>query len=142
MAVSVKPVVLWRSEIENRPGSLAGLLGHLSAVDLDVVMGYRYPGSESKAAVEVCPISSKKVAAAAQAAGLSPSSIPALRVEGDNRRGLGHAITKSIADAGINLNFLVAQVIGRKHSTILGFDTEADARKAVPLIRKAAGRKK
>jgi hypothetical protein len=35
-------------------------------------------------------------------------------VEGDNKPGLGHAIAQAIADAKINLNFLVAQVIGRR----------------------------
>jgi hypothetical protein len=57
-------------------------------------MAYRYPGGENKAAIELYPVSGKKSAGAAQTAGLAPSSISTLLVEGDNRPGLGHAIAK------------------------------------------------
>jgi hypothetical protein len=60
-----------------------------------------------------------------------------LLVEGDNKAGLGYAITKAIADAGVNLSFLVAQVIGRRYSAVIGFENEADAEKAGTLIKKA-----
>jgi hypothetical protein len=43
--------------------------------------------------------------------------------------GLGHAISQAIADAGINMDFVVAQVVGRKYSGIFGFESEADATK-------------
>ena len=79
--------------------------------------------------------------AAAQQAGLSASSIPTLLVEGDNRPGLGYAIAQALADAGINLAFMVAQVIGRKYSAIVGLETDADAAKAASLVMKAAAKK-
>ena len=145
MAVTVRKIVLWRSEVENRPGVLAHALEPLASAgaDLQVVMGYRYPGVESKAAIEVYPVSGKKSTAAAQAAGLSASPIPTLLVQGDNKPGLGHAMAGAIADAGINTSFLVAQVIGRRYSAVYGFETEDDARKAASLIKKAtAGKKK
>ena len=138
MAVTVKKAVLWRKEVANRPGMLAGALQPLSeaGADLQVLMAYRYPGSEDQGAVEVYPVSGRKLTAAAQAAGLSPSSIPVLLVEGDNRGGLGHAITKAVGDAGINLGFAMAQVVGRRYSAILGFENDADASKAATLIKK------
>lgn len=144
MAVTVKKVTLWRSEVENKPGILANVLEPLAnaGADLQVVMGYRYPGNESKAAIELYPVSGKKSTAAAQAAGLSASSIPTLLVEGDNKAGLGYAIAKAIADAGINMSFLVAQVMGKKYSAIFGFETDADAHKAATLIKKATASKK
>ena len=139
MAVTVKPIKLWRKEIENKPGALAQTLEPLAAegADLNVVMGYRYPGHEEKAAIELYPIANKKLSSAAAAAGLRDASIAALLVEGDNKPGLGHAITQAIADAGINLDFVVAQVMGRRYSAVLGFDSEADLKKAAPLIKKA-----
>jgi hypothetical protein len=36
----------------------------------------------------------------------------------------------------------MAQVVGRRYSTIFGFENEADATKAATLIRKAAPAKK
>ena len=144
MPVRVKNITLWRKELENRSGTLAQTLEPLAKVgaDLQVVMGYRYPGDETKAAVELYPIASKKSTGVAQQAGLSASSIPTLLVEGDNRAGLGHAISQAISAAGVNLAFLVAQVVGRKYSAVIGFESEVDAKTATALIKKAAAKKK
>jgi hypothetical protein len=59
-------------------------------------------------------------------------------VQGDNRLGLGHAISKALGDAGINLSFVLAQVVGRKYAAVFGFENDSDAAKAITLIRKAA----
>lgn len=144
MAISVKKITLWRTEVDHRPGMLANVLGPLAeaGADLQVVMGYRFPGNETRAAIEVYPVTGKKITAAAQSAGLSAASIPALLVEGDNKPGLGHAMSRALADAGINIAFLMAQVFGRKYSAVFGFETEEDARKATTLIKKAAAGKK
>jgi hypothetical protein len=99
-------------------------------------MGYRHPGDEGRASVELYPVSGKKASAAAARAGLSASSIPALLVEGDDRLGLGHAISHALADAGISLAFLMAQVIGRRYSAVVGFESASDASRAAGLIRK------
>src|ERR1700730_3936928 len=72
MAVSVKKAILWSREVEgNQPGMLANTLQPLSeaGADLQVVMAYRYPGDQIKAAIELYPVSGKKSAAAAQTAG-------------------------------------------------------------------------
>lgn len=138
MAVAVKKATLWRKEVENRPGELASALEPLAqaGADLRVVMGYRY--GENKAAIELYPVAGRKSVAAAQQAGLSASSLATLVVEGDNKPGLGHAIAKAISDAGINLSFVIAQVIGRRYSAVLGFENDADAANAARLIKKAA----
>jgi hypothetical protein len=143
MAVTVKPIALWRREIENRPGTLGQVLEPLAtaAADLTVVMAYRYPGNESRAAVELYPVAGRKVTAAAKAAGLAPAEdIPALLVEGANRPGIGYQTTNAIAAAGINLTFVVAQVVGTKFSAVYGFDNETDRRKAIGILRKAPGK--
>jgi hypothetical protein len=143
MPVTVKEVTLWRREIENRPGMLAHVLEPLAGTaDLQVLMAYRYPGDETKGAVEVFPISGKKATAAAEAAALTRADIPALLVEGPNRAGIGFETTTAIAAAGINLAFLVAQVMGSKFSAVYGFDSEADRRKAVSLLRKAPSKRR
>jgi len=144
MAVTVKKITLWRREMDERPGALAEALAPLAegGADLRVVMGYRYPGPSTKAAVEVYPVATKRLEKAARGAGLAPSSIPALLVEGDNRGGLGHAFSRAIADSGISMNFLVAHVVGRRYTAVIGFDTEADAGAAANVIKKAARAKR
>lgn len=145
MAVTVKKAMFWRKEVDNQPGMLARTLQPLAeaGADLQVVMAYRYPGGEDKAAIELHPVSGRKPNAAARAAGLAPWSIPVLLVEGDNKPGLGHAVAKAIGDAGINMGFVMAQVVGRKYAAVFGFENQADANKAATLIKKlAAGGKK
>src|SRR5262249_43839964 len=144
MAVTVKGIKLWRREIENRPGALAETIEPLAGGEPQLLMGDRYTVNTGKGAVEVYPIGTKKVIDAAQSVGLAESRIAALMVIGDNRAGLGYAIAKAISDAGINLAFLVAQVVGRKYSAVLGFDTDADRKKASGLIKRvhSGGRKR
>ncbi len=144
MAINIKRIKLWRKEIENQPGSLAATLEPMAATgaNLQVVMGYRYPGEPTKGAVELYPVTGKKAVGAAQAAGIAASAMPVLLVTGDDKPGTGSAIAKGIAEAGINLDFLVAQVIGRKYSAVLGFDNEGDARRASAVIKKTAARKR
>ena len=144
MPVTVKRITLWRKELENKAGTLAATLEPLAkaGADLQVVMGYRYPGEGAKAAVELVRSTSKEATQAAMDAGLAASTIAALHVEGDNRAGLGHSIAQAMAEAGINLDFLVAQVMGKKYSAVIGFENEGDAVKATALIKKAAAKKK
>jgi hypothetical protein len=140
MPVTVKKVVLWRTEIDNKPGALASAIGPTAkaGADAKVVMGYRQASADGKAAIEIFPITGKKVRAAAAAAGFSAAAIPTLLVEGDNKAGLGCAIAEEVAAVGINIAFLMAQVVGRKFAAVIGFETDDDARKAAPLIKKAA----
>ena len=140
MPVTVKKVSLWRRELDNRPGALARVLEPLAraGTDLQVAMGYRLPGDESRAAVEVAPVTSRKAIAAAQGAGLQPSGIPTLIVAGDNRPGLGFALSQGMSDAGINMAFLVAQAVGRRYAAVFGFESDADADRAAAIIKKAS----
>ncbi|MFZ0886839.1 MAG: hypothetical protein WA005_00160 [Candidatus Binataceae bacterium] len=143
MTVTVKKITMWRGEVDDRPGVLASTLEPLAQAkaDLKMVMGYRLPSHEGRAAIGVHPVVGKKAADAARGAGLAASAIPTLLVEGDNRPGLGHAIAKAIADANINLSFVVAQVVGRRYSAVLAFENQSDAARAAALVRKAGAAK-
>ncbi len=139
MAVAVKKVTLWRKEVSDQPGALAELLEPLSAAgaNLRVVMGYGM-GDTGRAVIEVSPISGKKAATAAAAAGLAASSIACLLVEGDDRAGLGADMARAIAAAGVNISFLIAETVGRKFSAVFGFANDSDATSASKAIKSAA----
>jgi hypothetical protein len=51
-------------------------------------------------------------------------------------------MSRALADAGINMDFLVALVIGRKFSTVIGFESDADAARAVAILKKALAKRK
>src|SRR5919109_3687595 len=110
MALTVKRITLWRADVENQPGVLARALEPLAraGADLRLVMGYRFPQTPERSAIELFPVSGKSATAAAQEAGLAQAAdIPCLLVEGDNRPGFGAVMTRGLADAGINIAFLM-----------------------------------
>ena len=139
MALSVKKITLWRREIDDRPGALAAVLAPVAAAgaSLRVVMGYRYPEPQGKAAVELAPVTGRRALAAAESAGLAASSIGALLVEGDDRPGLGSTLSEALSAAGLNLHFLMALVSGRRYVAVFGFGSEKDADRAMPIIKKS-----
>lgn len=139
MALSIRKLTLWRTQVRHRPGALAELLEPLAAAgaDLQIVMGYRIPGQKDRAVIELAPVGNRKVAAAAEEGGLAPGGAPTLLVHGDNRPGLANRIARALADSGVNIAFLVAQVVGRRYSAVFGFDSEADLDKAADRIRAA-----
>jgi hypothetical protein len=139
-ALSVKRITLWRREVENQPGVLATTLEPLAqaGADLRLVMGYRFPETTTRAAIELYPITGKRAVAAAEAAGLRAFELPCLLVEGDNRAGLGAGIGRALADAGLNLVFVIAQVLGRRFTAVMGFEDEAAAATATKTIKTAA----
>jgi hypothetical protein len=140
MAVTVKKITLWRKEVANEAGTLAGVLEPLAGAgaSLRVVMGYAIPGEFNRSVVEMFPVAGKKAMAAAAATGLSASPIACLLVEGDDRAGLGAAMARGIADAGVNISFMIAETVGRKFSAVFGFESDADAATASKAIKSAA----
>jgi hypothetical protein len=142
MPVSVKRMTLWRRDLENTPGSLATILDPVAAAgtDLQVAMGYRIPGQERRAVIELAPVVGRRASAAAEEAGLRPSDIPTLVVEGDDRPGLGRDLAAEMGRAGINMAFLVALVVGRRYAGVFGFESEEDAKKAAAIIKRSSGR--
>jgi hypothetical protein len=142
MALTVKRITLWRREVANQAGVLANTLEPLAraGADLRLVMGYRFPEATGRGAIEVYPVSGKKAAAGAEAAGLRAFDLACLLVEGDNRPGFGAAMARALADAGVNIVFLVAQVIGRRFTSVIGFESEAAAAQATRVIKGAARR--
>jgi predicted amino acid-binding ACT domain protein len=96
-----------------------------------------------KGVVFLGPIKGAKAQQAATTAGLKKTpDLAALRVDGPNRPGECQRLTKLLADAGINMRGLAATVIGNKFTISLGFDSDADATKAVQVLKEAGSKTK
>jgi hypothetical protein len=145
MAYTVSKVDIWTGEIDDRPGGLAAKLEPLAEAggDLEVVVARRQPHQPGKGVVFLGPVKGTKVRKAAAAARLAQAGdLAALRVEGPNRPGEGHRLTRRLADAGLNLRGLSATVYGRQFVALLAFDSAADATKAARVLRGAGARTK
>lgn len=138
MDVTVRRATLWSTEKPNTPGTLASALGPLAdhGVDLGLVMGYSTQ-DKSRASVEVSPVDGAAAKRAARQAGFTSSGYPCVSVMGANKPGLGRHIAASLADAGININFFVAQVVGNQYAGMFSFEAESEADLAVKIIRQA-----
>jgi len=137
----VKQVPVWTGELEDRPGAVAEKLAALSAAkaNLEFVLARRAAETPGKAVLFLSPIRGAKQAAAASAAGLRQAeNLLAVRVEGQDKPGLGARMTKALAEGGINLRGLSAAVIGKRFAVHLALDSATDAAKAVQLLKKLA----
>src|SRR5438067_11448448 len=104
MPLTVKRITLWRADVQNEPGVLSRILEPLAAAgaDLQVVMGYRFPTTPERSAVELYPVSGRRTTAAAGQAGLAGSDIPWLLGEGDHRAGRGGRVCRGLGGGGLH----------------------------------------
>ena len=137
MAVRIKRIGLWRTEVPSRPGALAEALEPLAHghADLKVVRVRAATGGAGRLSIEVYGGEGKRAGIVARAAGFSVARSTTVLLQGDNRPGLAYSIANAVAWAGIGVRDLDAKVVGTRYSAILTFDTEADAKKAVTVIR-------
>lgn len=139
MALKVSKVEVWTGTIDDRPGGAAATLDALAkaGANLEMVLARRAPEQPGKGVLFVSPVKTGKAVRAAQAAGLGkPLGIHSLRIEGGDKAGLGAAICRALAGAGISFRGLTAMALGRKFVSYVACDTEEDAVRAVRVLRK------
>jgi len=139
MALRVGRVDVWTGTIEDRPGGAAAMLGALAqaGVSLEMVLARRAPEQPGKGVLFVSPVKTAKAVKAAQAAGLGkPLGIHSLRIEGGDKAGLGSAVCRALAGAGISFRGLTAIAVGKKFVSYVACDTAEDAVRAVQVLRK------
>ena len=138
MATSVTSVDVYAADIMNRPGSLARLLEALAAggANLDFVIARQV--NENTSRVFVAPLKgAKQLRAAADAGLVKAKGMSAIRVTGSDKAGLGAAITRGIAAAGINIRGLSSGSIAKKNVCYVAFSSAEEAKRATRAIKKA-----
>ena len=141
MALTVERVDVWAASIKDQPGGLAEKLAPLAkaGADLEFVIARRAPDKPGTGVVFVTPLRGDAQAAAGAKAGFAVAdSLHSMRVEDDNKPGIGAELTRKLADAGVNLRGLSAAVIGERFIMYLALDTVEDAEKAVSLLKKTS----
>ena len=144
MAIKVTKTDVWAAEIGDEPGGLALAMKAIAdyGADLECVVARRQPDKPGKGVVFVTPLDSHKLSQSPDQAGFHrPEHMATLKVEGQNRPGLGAEIAHAIGDVGVSMHGLSASVIGHKYVCFIGFDNEADAEKAEVALN-SLGQKK
>jgi hypothetical protein len=139
MAVTVTKVDVWAAEIEDKPGTLDQILEAIAGAggSIECIIARRRHDRGGKTQVFISPVKGAKVQKAARGVGLAPATdLATLRLEGPNKAGQGHKVMQAIAAAGINVRGVSGCSIGNKAVAYIGFDSKADADKAVKAVRK------
>ncbi|MHC4177752.1 MAG: ACT domain-containing protein [Planctomycetota bacterium] len=138
MSLAVERVDVWAATIEDQPGGLAEKLAPLAeaGADLEFVIARRAPDKPGTGVVFVTPLQGSAQTSAGATAGFAVAdSLHSVRIEGDDRPGIGAQLTRKLADAGINLRGLSAAVIEERFIMYLALDTADDAEKAMSVLQ-------
>lgn len=138
MRMDISRVDVWAVSIEDRPGGLAEKLDSLAqaGANLEFVIARRAPEKPETGVVFVTPIKGPKQIKAAKKAGFDKTvSLHGLRIAAADKPGLGAKLTKQLAEAGINLRGMSGAAIGKRAIFHLAFDSDADAKKAMRLLK-------
>ena len=140
MDAIVERAEVWVASMKDKPGGLADKLSALAeaGADLGFVIARRSPEQPGTGVVFVTPLQAEAETDAAANVGFAlASSLHSVRIEGDNKPGIGAQITATLGDAGINLRGLSAAVIGARFVAHLAFDAAEDSDKAITLLTDA-----
>ena len=139
MALKASRTDMWTCPLEDRAGGTAEKLDALAkaGANLEMVFARRAPEQPDRGVLFVSPVKGAKVVRAAQEAGITKAEgIHAVRVEGGDKPGLGAKIARGLGSAGISFRGLTAIAIGKKFISYIALDNEADAAKAVTVLKK------
>lgn len=137
MPYTIRSVEVWAADVFNRPGMLARMLEGLSNAGAQLEFMVARQRTENSARVFVAPLKGKKQKQAAEDVGFVPAiGMHAIRIQGNDRPGLGAEVSRAIAAAGINIRGAAAASIGKQCVINLAFRSDADAKKATAVIRK------
>lgn len=137
MSFKMQRVHLFHAEVEDKPGGAAAKLKKLAeaGAHLEYVYSQRSLAKPGMGDLYVAPIVGTGELAAAKAVGLQEVPEPiVMRVEGDDKAGLGGRVTQAWEMAGINLHGLVMSVISGKFVGYATFDSVADANRAATIL--------
>lgn len=131
---------VWVASIQDEPGRLAAVLAGLeeAGADLDFILARRAPDKPGNGVVFLTPLRGDRQVDAAAFLGFNVMSrVQSVRIEGENQAGIAAKLTKKLAEAGINLRGFSGAVTGSRFILYIGFDSAADAEKAVEILQRA-----
>ncbi|TAM00773.1 MAG: ACT domain-containing protein [Paraburkholderia sp.] len=138
MDLLVERVDVWASNIDDKPGGLAGALEVLrdAGADLQFIIARRTPETPGRSIVFVAPLQNDHEIRAASQAGFNvTSSLHSVRVMGADKPGIIAGLTRKIAEKGINLRGVSAAVIGTQFVAYLALDSLDDSTQAMEILQ-------
>src|SRR5689334_22653541 len=106
MALRITKVEVFATEIQDQPGDMARVLGTIadSGGTVECVIARRQPDKPGTGVAFISPGKGRHGGFDANTAGLNRTdNVATLRVEGEDRAGLGAQLCRAVADAGVNM---------------------------------------
>jgi len=142
MAFEISRSDVWVGSIEDRPGALAAKLETLqrSGANLGFVLVRPSDDIPGTGVLFVTPVQGPEQTQAAAEAGLKKSAtMHVLRVVGPDRPGLGAFVSRTLADAGLNVGGVSAAAVGGQAVFYLRFASDTDAKRAAQVLTAKLG---
>ena len=139
MAFEVTTADVWTAELEDRLGALAERVEALQAAGANLEMALVRPAGNT-GLLCVAPIIGDAQTRAAEKARLKKdASLHALRIAGSDSPGLIAGIARTLADARIDISAVWAAALGKRSALYISFASNADAKRALQLLRTKLG---
>lgn len=129
--MAVQQVDVFRVNIEDRPGSLAGVLNGTSGAGLNVMVLAAFSTGSGKGHAYVVPDDTGAFREHVEAKGIETTEYAGFLLSGADRIGVGKEVTVPVADAGVNIVVATATVASGNYNLLLVVDkkdTEAAAK--------------
>jgi len=137
MSFKMQRVHVFHAQVEDKPGGISAKLKKLAeaGAHLEYVYSQRSLTKDGMGDLYVAPLHGTNELSAAREVGMHEVFEPiVMRVEGDDKAGLGGRLTQAWEMAGINLHGLVMSVIHGKFVGYATFDTVGDANRAATIL--------
>ena len=137
MSFKMQRIHVFHAEVDDKPGGISGKLKKLAeaGAHLEYVYSQRSISKEGMGDLYVAPLHGTNELSAARQAGMHEVAEPiVMRVEGDDKAGLGGRLTQAWEMAGLNLHGLVMSVINGRFVGYATFDTVVDANRAATIL--------
>lgn len=137
MTLKTKRMDVWVAPLENQPGGLAKVLRTIAeaGANLDCVVARREGMGMDKGVVFATPLEGATLVEKAVGVGFRRAEhIHTLRIEGDDRPGLGADLSQAIAEVGVNMHGFTAAAAGHRFVGYASFDTRADLERAETAV--------
>jgi len=139
MKLEATRVPVWAAAIDDQPAALAQKLEALTeaGADLEFILARRAPDDPGQGVVFVSQLKGRKqLKAAAEAGFCRTDALHSIRIVGKDRPGIGTAITRAVAELGVNLRGYSGSVIGSRFIGYVALDDVDETAKVVRVLRK------
>jgi hypothetical protein len=137
MSFKMQRVHVYHSQVEDKPGGIANKLKALAeaGAHLEYVYSQRSISKPGMGELYVAPLTGLNETNAAKKADMHEVSEPiVMRVEGDDKAGMGGRLTVAWEMAGINLHGMVLSVLNGRFVGYVTFDSVSDANHAAKIL--------